>query len=396
TLLEQLSGGQILKVYLCKFELGNYDFIILDEPTNNLDLSTRKYVYELIENWKKGLIVISHDKKLLNLMDSIYALSKNNIKIYSGNYDFYVQQKSIEENAVQEKYKTSGIVLKEQKHKRNEVLERQEKLSIRGAKNSENSGLPRITLGLRKMASEQTRGQIKDKHDALLEEAEKNFNAAKAALPLKHKIHIDLSFTCVPSHKKMISCLNINYFYPNSYPRYLWEKPISFEVYGPERIALTGKNGTGKSTLLSMLMQQIKPTQGKVFVGSKKIAFLDQKISILKNEKNILENLKEISVKTEEELKNLLGRFLFYGNDSHKQAGSLSGGERMRAGLACLLSQEQAPQILILDEPTNNLDIDSLDILIGTINNFKGTLLVVSHDESFLQEINITRILNLE
>jgi ATPase subunit of ABC transporter with duplicated ATPase domains len=163
-------------------------------------------------------------------------------------------------------------------------------------------------------------------------------------------------------------------------------------VVGPERIALTGPNGSGKSTLIDLIDRRKTPTTGKVKVGAERVGLLDQRISVLDDRLSLLENLQRVAPgRREHELRIILGRFLFQQEAALKPVAVLSGGERMRAGLACLLGGDQAPELLIADEPANNLDLSSLGALTGALQRFRGTLLVGSHDATFLEDIGIER-----
>ncbi|KAB8031778.1 ABC-F family ATP-binding cassette domain-containing protein [Fluviispira multicolorata] len=196
--------------------------------------------------------------------------------------------------------------------------------------------------------------------------------------------------------KEMIICKNLNYKFSDQ-KNFLWENNLNFNIIGNKRVSISGKNGSGKTTLINIIVQNIIPTVGEIKIGSKNIAILDQKCSIVNDDLSILENLKyfaPIEMK-EYELRIRAGRFLFYGDDIYAKVKFLSGGERLRLAIACLLAASNSPDILILDEPTNNLDIESIEILTESLNKYTGVLIVISHDRHFLNEININMKINL-
>jgi ATPase subunit of ABC transporter with duplicated ATPase domains len=210
-----------------------------------------------------------------------------------------------------------------------------------------------------------------------------------------HQIIIDLEQSEVPAHKRMVELKRINYRYPGA-GRTLWPEPLSFEIVGPERVWLKGQNGSGKSTLIDLRCGRKRASTGEVNVGTRRIGLLDQKTSILDQGSTVFEILKQVApLRPDHELRIILGRFLFEQEAALKPVSVLSGGERMRAALACLLGADQSPQILIVDEPTNNLDLASVKELVSALSNYRGVLIAVSHDDTFLAEIGIERAIEL-
>jgi ATPase subunit of ABC transporter with duplicated ATPase domains len=177
----------------------------------------------------------------------------------------------------------------------------------------------------------------------------------------------------------------------------LWPRGLSFILRGNERIHIAEKNGSGKSTLLKLIAGQLSPTSGVLKIGAGKVMLLDQEVSLLQDSDSVYENIRRHADGgiPEHELRIRLARFIFFKDDVFTPAGVLSGGERMRLGLACALAAEQAPELLLLDEPTNNLDIGSITEVTAMLNAYHGALIVVSHDADFIEEIGITRELLL-
>lgn len=391
-----LSGGEKIRCLLVSLLIDNPDFIILDEPTNHLDTEGRNIIYEFVNKWKKGMIVISHDRTLLRLMKTIVELSSAGLRSYGGNYDYYAQQKKLEDEAVKKEIRNVKVELKKSIEKKNLVVQRQLKSNISGEKKAEKSNIPKIMANQLKGAGEKTLKKLKDIHDEKIHETEKKLSEIKLKQRSNINIKFDINNKVHYKQKNIITAKKINFNYDEK--KNIWVKDLSFSIYGGERIELKGRNGSGKTTLFKMIRGEMKNSHGILDVRTGKIGYFDQDISILNNELNLLENIRYASEGKlpEHELRIRLGRFLFYKDDVFKKAKVLSGGERMRAGLACLLSSHIIPDLIILDEPTNNLDLESIEELTNGLNKFNGAILVVSHDPDFLQEIEVKRIIDLD
>jgi ATPase subunit of ABC transporter with duplicated ATPase domains len=394
--VESLSGGEAARVRIAGLLLEEPDFLILDEPTNHLDLAARESIYDLIASWKSGLIVVSHDRRLLALLDQIAELNANGLKFYGGDYEFYRQQREVERNAAEETLLGARQRLKEAKFTAQRATERQQRKQSQGRRKALNGGVPAIVAGGLRRAAENTAARLKDRHQRKVDHAKREVEEARQDVPIELQIAVDLERTKVPPNKRMIELVDVNFLWRNA-ERPLWIKPLSFEVIGPERVWLKGANGTGKSTLIDLIRGGKIPVEGTVKAGVERIGFLDQGVSSLDDSLTVLENLRRSApLRPESDLRTLLGRFLFIRDAALKPASALSGGERMRAGLACLLGADQSPEILILDEPTNNLDLPSVEELVSALRGYGGALIVVSHDFTFIEEIGVERIIDLD
>ena len=343
-----LSGGEKIRCLLASLLMDNPDFIILDEPTNHLDAEGRSIVYDFVQKWKKGMIVISHDKVLLRLMNTIAELSSVGFKSYGGNYDYYGQQKKLEDEAVQKEIRNVTVELKKSIEKKNSVIRRQQKSNISGERKAEKSNLPKIMAKQLKGSGEKTLKKLKDIHNEKIHETEKKLSEIKQKQRSNINIKFDITNREHYKQKNIVTAERINFRYDKK--KNIWMKDLSFSIYGGERIELRGRNGSGKTTLLKMIRGEIQNSSGKLDIRTNKIGSLDQDISILKEELSILENINNVSGGKlhEHELRIRLGRFLFYKDDVFKKVRVLSGGERMRAGLACLLSPFDTPDLIIL------------------------------------------------
>jgi len=208
------------------------------------------------------------------------------------------------------------------------------------------------------------------------------------------EIKIDLGNSTFPTGKSMVKAENINFSYGS---QQLWADHVDFQLFSGDRIALQGQNGSGKTTLVKLLLNQLTPEQGKIERQSFDAIYLDQTYSIISPHLSIYEQAQQFNTNAlpEHEIKIRLNRFLFGKDDWDKPCALLSGGEKMRLILCCLTIQQQSPDLIILDEPTNNLDLQNIRILTRAIQLYKGTILVISHDEVFLKEIHVNKVITL-
>jgi ATPase subunit of ABC transporter with duplicated ATPase domains len=392
-----LSGGEMMSILFVKVLLEKPDIIIFDEPTNNLDLELKRYFYDFLNISNSIFIIVSHDINLLNKMDAIIEISNLGLKYYSGNYDFYLEQMKIEESSNLNKLTNLNERLLRQKQKELKIQENLFRNSSRSHKRAIKEGMSALEIGSKKEVSGKNQGKLSlchfEKTNKLIEE--KNFIEEK--LRKNYKINIDIIPVKLPDKKMMISLSQLNHKFNNS-DHYLWKNNININFFGSSRVLIKGNNGSGKTTLIKMIMNKLKPTIGEVFCATNKIAYLDQNCSLLKSEISIFDNFKNFaSLDMEEhEIRIKAGRFLFYNVQVFKKVSILSGGEKLRATLACVLAMNQSPDVFILDEPTNNLDIESMEILSYHLNEYKGTLILISHDENFLKDIRLEQVLELK
>lgn len=390
-----LSGGEMSRLLFAGLLLQEPDFILLDEPTNHLDRASREKFYKLITAFRKGLLVISHDRELLRLMDKTMELSAKGVKMYGGNYDFYLEQKNIEADAALQQYQAATTEWKKSVRIQRSAVEKQEKRNSRGEKSNRAKGVDKMVLNILKGAGENTLARAKNVHAGKVQQQAEKVNQAKAQVQPDYTISIDLENSTLPAAKKVIVAREINYSYEAD--TFLWPEPLSFTLFSHDRLSVIGNNGSGKSTLIQLIIGALRPATGTIYIGVDKIGLIDQQLQFLDNFLTVLENLQRFAPSSmpEHDLRIRLGRFLFYHESVFKKVAFLSGGERMRLALACLLATGNAPQLLVLDEPTNNLDIASVDQLISALINYKGAMIVISHDRDFLRQLQITQELYL-
>ncbi|MDR1197466.1 MAG: ATP-binding cassette domain-containing protein [Prevotellaceae bacterium] len=388
--METLSGGQKTKIFLAGIFIHQPELVLLDEPSNHLDTSARKLLYDFIRFTSSALLVVSHDRTLLNLLDLVYELSKFGISVYGGNYDFYATQKEIENQALLHNVKSKEKELHKAGEKERETLERQQKLNARGKKQHKKEGMPKIMMNKLKNDAQKTTSRLKDAHTEKINVISQALNELKNELSDIDRMKLDFDNSMLHKGKILICADNINFGYGN---RLLWEESLSFRLSSGERIALKGLNGSGKTTLIKIILGEIEPVSGKIYRAGSQAIYIDQDYSLISNQFTVYEQSQQFNRATlqEHEIKTRLNRFLFAKDDWEKPCEILSGGEKMRLMLCCLTLNHRPPDIIILDEPTNNLDIQNIEILINAISDYQGTLIVVSHDEYFLKKINAER-----
>jgi ATPase subunit of ABC transporter with duplicated ATPase domains len=383
-----LSGGQKTKVFLAGIGIHRPETVLLDEPSNHLDTFSRNILYHYIKSTNNTLVVVSHDRTLLNLLDNVYELSKRGITIYGGNYDFYAEQKMTESDALNQDLKSKEKALRKAKEIEKESLERQQKLDARGKKKQEKAGLPTISMKTFKNNAEKSTSRMKGVHAEKVDTISLELNQLRKELPDTDKMKMGFDNSALHKGKILVTATEVNFGYDD---QLLWKQALNFQITSGERIVIKGLNGSGKTTLIKMILGELKPRSGTMESVAVKAIYIDQDYSLINNRLNVYEQAQQFNsgVLQEHDIKIRLNRFLFTKEYWDKPCKALSGGEKMRLMLCSLTISNQGPDIIILDEPTNNLDIQNIEILTAAINEYKGTLIVISHDEYFLNQINI-------
>ncbi|WP_295714630.1 ABC-F family ATP-binding cassette domain-containing protein [Mucilaginibacter sp.] len=393
--MEKLSGGQKTKVFLAGIIMHRPQIVLLDEPSNHLDRASRAMLYNYIETTSNTLVVVSHDRTLLNLLNTVCELSKHGITVYGGNYDFYAEQKMIESDALNQDVKSKEKALRKAKDTERESLERQQKLDARGKKKQEKAGLPTISMNTFKNNAEKSTSRVKGVHAEKVGSISQELTQLRSDLPDIGKMKMGFNNSGLHRGKVLIDAKNINFGYAN---QLLWQQALNFQIRSGERIALNGVNGSGKTTVIKMILGELEPLAGTIDRAAISTIYIDQDYSLIDNKLNVYEQTQQFNsgALQEHDIKIRLNRFLFTKDYWSKPCNALSGGEKMRLMLCSLTIGRQAPDVIILDEPTNNLDIQNIEILTSAINEYKGTLLVVSHDDFFLKQINMERSIDIE
>ncbi|MFJ2089320.1 ABC-F family ATP-binding cassette domain-containing protein [Streptomyces sp. NPDC087901] len=385
----EMSGGECVLLRLAALLLARPEVLLLDEPTNNLDLYARRRLYAAVDAWNGVLVVVSHDRELLERVDQIADLRDGSVTWYGGNLSAYEEALAVEQEAAERMVRVAEADVHRQKR---ELAEAQVKLARRkryGQKMQESKREPKIVMGARKRAAQESAGKHRIMHAEKLAEAKERLDDAVEAVRDDAEIRVELPHTKVHPGQGVLMLNSLELAYGARVQG-------SFEVRGPERIALVGRNGAGKTTLLRTLAGELSPVSGEASVRLP-MRFLPQRLDVLDDGLSVVENVARFAPDaTDNRIRARLAHFLFRGARADRPAGTLSGGERFRAALAALLLAEPAPQLLMLDEPTNNLDMASVHRLTAALDSYEGALIVASHDVPFLESIGITRWLLLD
>lgn len=389
-----LSGGQKTKVFLAGIHIHQPQLVLLDEPSNHLDTAGRELLYQFIETTSCALVVVSHDRKLLNGLYKIAELSKRGITLYGGNYDFYAEQKQIENEALSQDIHSKEKALRKAKEKERETMERQQKLDARGKRKQEKAGVARIMMNTLRNSAENSTSKIKNAHGEKISGISEELQALRNELPEIDKMQFGFNNTALHQGKMLFIATGINMEFSK---QRLWKHNLDLQINSGERIVIKGLNGSGKTTLIRIILGELEPTTGTVYRAANSSVYIDQDYSLINSQRTVYEQARQFNntALQEHEIKIRLNRFLFTKEHWDKACNTLSGGERMRLLLCCLTIANQAPDIIVLDEPTNNLDIQNIKILTAAINVYKGTLMVISHDEYFLEQVNVQNTINV-
>jgi ATPase subunit of ABC transporter with duplicated ATPase domains len=391
TRLSTLSGGQRTRAGLAALVFAEPDFILLDEPTNNLDREGRRTVIDLLAGWTGGAIVVSHDRELLDTMDAIVELTTLGATRYGGNWSRYRERKAVELAAARHELSDAERRVDEIARHTQQIAERKARRDRGGERTRARGDIPRIQLNAVRNRSENTSGANARTAERLRTQALDDAAAARRKIEVLQPLAVALPSTDLPAGRMVLKVDTVSVGYEPQRP-VLHE--LSFDIVGPERVAVTGPNGAGKTTLLALITGQLQPEAGSVRAMTR-FALLDQQVSLLDSGLSIRDNFRRINPRVDENAcRAALARFMFRADAALQIVASLSGGQMLRAGLACVLGGEPPP-LLILDEPTNHLDIESIEAVEAGLRAFDGALLVVSHDETFLEAIGVTRRLEL-
>ncbi|MFD9307098.1 ABC-F family ATP-binding cassette domain-containing protein [Streptomyces sp. NPDC060048] len=385
----ELSGGECVLLRLASLLLARPDVLLLDEPTNNLDLRARQRLYAAVESWAGVMVLVSHDRELLERVDQIADLHDGEVHWYGGNFTEYEALLAAEQEAAERMVRVAQADVQRQKR---ELADAQVKLARRkryGQKMNDTKREPKIVMGARKRAAQESAGKHRIMHAQRLAQARERLDQAALAVRDDAEIRIELPATRVPPGRRVLTLSGLHLAHGARVPG-------EWELRGPERIALVGRNGSGKTTLLRTIAGELRAQSGES-VTHVPTRFLPQRLDVLDDERSVVENVaRSAPHATDNAIRARLAHFLFRGARADRAVATLSGGERFRATLAALLLAEPAPQLLMLDEPTNNLDLGSVRQLTDALDSYEGALVVASHDVPFLESIGVTRWLLLD
>lgn len=396
TRMSVLSGGEKTRIFLAGITLHSPALVLMDEPTNHLDMSGRGMVYDFLSDFSGTVVVVSHDRVLLNRMTAMYEMSADGVRFYPMNYSTYKELKDMERQSREAQLENRQKELRKAKKEAREAMERQLKHNVRGEKQSEKKGIARIAMGNMQNRAENSTSRLGRVKQEKLQSMSDEIRTIRSSISNVNAMKIDFNSSALYFGRRMIEVRNLNFAY-DGMPR-LWAENLDFTICSGDRIRLTGANGSGKSTLLELMTGLKNPSEGTVRrIDDMKYVYLDQEYSFIRNDRTVLEQVSEYNSQMQDhEIKICLSRFLFTQSMWDKKCAGLSGGERMRLALCCLMVSRNTPDMIIADEPTNNIDIVNVEILTSILREYRGTLIVVSHDAAFIDELSIEKEICLQ
>ena len=381
----EVSGGEAMLIAVTGLRLRRTPITLLDEPTNNLDRPTRARLAAFVDEWPGTLVVVSHDLELLEHMEYTSELYAGSLTTFGGPYSAWKENLELEQAAAVQAARTAQHMLKVEKRQRIEAETKLARRERTAKKAQKDGGIPRIVAGNLARRAQGSAGALRTTLNDKVQTAQAALNAADARIRDDDHISLTLPDPEVPRGRRLVELHDA-------------ATDHTFVIQGPERVALVGPNGVGKSTLIEQLVHSREPMPGRAHGSllTDRIGYLSQRLDGLDDTASAIENVRSIADGAPSgTIRNQLARLLLRGDRADRPVGTLSGGERFRVALAKLLLADPPAQLLILDEPTNNLDITSVEQLAEALDAYHGGLLVISHDHFFLEQIGIETALEL-
>jgi ATPase subunit of ABC transporter with duplicated ATPase domains len=382
--LSTLSGGERILLEIELALLRNPQLLLLDEPSNHLDIENKVYLTQILNNIKIPFILVSHDIALLNnTVTEIWELKDSNISVYGGNYDFYLQMKEIEIQSRERNYEVANKKIRSVKSRMEKEKQTSEKVAKKLNNEKGDRSTDRFAKGFFKHFGEITESKN-------LQKSKSDLDTALNERQKYQEIQEKKAYIGIPKSNLRIgqSIIHIQQSELKLNPK-VTLKNVNLKLNFPDRLHITGKNGSGKTSFIKYIISEISNIDKNIHC-----VFLDQKYSLPNPLLSVYDNMVQQTGLNNQEIRRILGNFLFITDEEiNKKAEVLSGGELCRLSLACITGS--AVDILVLDEPTNNLDIDTKKVLMDTIKDFKSVLILVSHDENFVEQVGFNKIFNI-
>ncbi len=388
-----LSGGEQTRVMLAGMQLHEPPIVLLDEPTNHLDLRGRRQLYRFIEKYKGALVVVSHDRSLLELNDTTLALAYGKLESYGGNYAFYKARREEQLNALQQNIHHQEKELKLAKKQAQLSKERKQRQDGRDREKPQ-SGIPKIVANTMRNNSELSAAKSQAVHAEKIGGIAKELQQQRDVLGKEQLLQLRFPDSALHRGKKLVHAVGVNFAYGE---KDLWAEPLDFQVNSGDKIMIRGANGVGKTTLLKLMLGILLPTKGVLERAPCEIIYLDQQYSFINPGKTVYEQLEKFNRQHLQPaaLKTLLHQYQLGIDLWDKKCAQLSGGEKMKLTICCLYVSNTHPDMIVLDEPGNNLDIGSLEVFTQAVKAYKGTVLLVSHDAVLAEELGMETFIDL-
>ncbi|MEV4222311.1 ABC-F family ATP-binding cassette domain-containing protein [Nonomuraea sp. NPDC049725] len=380
----EVSGGEAMLIAITGLRVRRTPITLLDEPTNNLDRPTRAKLAGFVDQWPGTLVVVSHDLELLERMDHTAELHAGSLDTFGGPYSAWNEHREQEQAAAVQAARSAQQALKVEKRQRIEAETKLARRERTAKKTQKDGGIPRILAGNRASRAQASAGSLRSTLDDKVQAAQAAADAADARVRDEEHISLVLPDPGVPRGRRIAE---------------LHDGDLTVVIQGPERVALVGANGSGKSTLVEQLLRGSEPVPGRPYgrLLTELVGYLPQRLDGLDDEASAMANVGAVAPGAAQgTIRNQLARLLLRGDSADRPVRTLSGGERFRVALARLLLAEPPAQLLILDEPTNNLDLASVEQLAEALDAYRGALLVVSHDVAFLERIGAGTVVELD
>lgn len=383
-----LSGGEQTRLRLAALMMARPDLLLLDEPTNHLDVEARARVADVVARWKGGVVAVSHDRSLLRRMDRIVEVSRLGVGVHGGGYDAYAAHRAVEREAAARDLIEAERDLARIGAEGQRRAEAKARRDAAGRRQAAKGDQPKILLGRRAGRAEASGGRDRLLAQRRTNEAQAALAEAQSRVERTRALAIPMPPTGLSAGRTVLALDQAVWRAPDGRTVV---GPIDLKMVGPERAAVTGANGAGKTTLMRMAAGLLAPSEGRVERPAPAI-LLDQEAALLRPDETVIAAWRRLNPGgSDNDAHAALARFLFRNTAAHRRVGDLSGGERLRAALACVLSGAAPPQLLLLDEPTNHLDLEAVAAVEAALNAYDGALLAVSHDADFLAALNIER-----
>ncbi|MCK7256309.1 ABC-F family ATP-binding cassette domain-containing protein [Enterobacter roggenkampii] len=378
-----LSGGERIRALLCGAFTAGADFLLLDEPTNHLDRQGRVWFYDQLSRYQGGVLVASHDRELLEQVPRILELSASGLRSYGGNYADYQAQRDAEQQAARAALEHAATERKRTRARMQKEHDDSQRRSAKTLRTVDTLNIASFERVKYKGAAKERIGSWKKQHSEQNEALNAAVNKARERVEDDNPVMFTLPGSQIPEGKQVLVLEDLVL-------QHVPVPPLNWRMDGPMRVALKGPNGCGKSTLLKTLLGEVAPRSGSCKV-SVSCAYLDQHLSRLDLSQSVMTHLNLSHTPLEEGvLRTRLAQLQLGADKVMLPLAALSGGERLKAALACVLWRAEATQLLLLDEPTNHLDLASVQAIEAALAGFPGALLVVSHDEAFLSGLTLT------